>query len=265
MNNELQTIFQIQEALKGSGYYDISRVAQEILEYTKSNPLPLEDILARIRLNEPWEYIKKEGEFRNENFILNTHTLIPRIETEVMVDIAKQELLKSPTPYTDIVDVGTGSGCIIISLAKELKNQEEKYEYHASDISQEAIDIAILNEKKILKQSLIEFTKTDLIEDITFKKGHFCMILANLPYIPTQQYLELDKSVVDFEPRIALDGGENGILYYEKLLAQIEKKSLKGCAIFEIEPSTLELFSPLHPKIIKDQYGRDRFVLIRLR
>lgn len=265
MNNELQTIFQIQEALKGSGYYDISRVAQEILEYIKNNPLPLEDILARIRLNEPWEYIKQESEFRNETFILNTHTLIPRVETEVMVDIAKQELLKSPTPYTDIVDVGTGSGCIIISLAKELKNQKDKYEFHASDISQEALDVASLNEKNILKQSLIKFTKTNLIEELTFRKDHFCMILANLPYIPTQQYLALDKSVVDFEPRIALDGGENGLSYYEELLAQIEEKGLKGCAIFEIEPSTLELFSPLHPKVIKDQYSRNRFVLIRFR
>lgn len=89
------------------------------------------------------------------------------------------------------------------------------------------------------------------------------MILANLPYIPTQQYLTLDKSVVDFEPRMALDGGENGIQYYEKLLAQIDEKKIKGCAIFEIEPSTLELFKPLYPKVIKDQYGKDRFVLIR--
>ena len=265
MNNELQILFQIQKVLKDSGYYDISRVGQEILEYAKNNPLPLEEILRRIELNEPWEYIKGEGEFRNRSFALNSHTLIPRIETEIMIDIAKQELLKSHTPYTDIIDVGTGSGCIIISLADELNDQRGKYEYYASDISQEALDIALLNEKRILNKSLIKFTRTNLIEDIALKKDSFCMILANLPYIPTQQYLKLDKSVVDFEPRIALDGGKNGIVFYEKLLAQIKKKNLKGCAIFEIEPSTLKLLKPLHPKVIKDQYNRNRFVLIRFR
>lgn len=266
MNNDLQILFQIQEALKDSGYYDVSRVAKDVLEYIQANNLPIEPVLERIKTNEPWEYIKGEGEFRNSNFNLNAHTLIPRIETELMIDIAKQELLKSPTPYTDIIDIGTGSGCIIISLQKELQEKSErgnKYSFHATDISQEALDIARENETNILKQSIIEFTQTDLIEDLKFKRDSFCMILANLPYIPTQQYLDLDKSVVDFEPRNALDGGENGIEYYEKLLAQIEEKSIKGCAIFEIEPSTLELFKPLYPKVIKDQYGKDRFILIR--
>ncbi len=266
MNNELKILFQIQEALKTSGYFDTSRVAKDILEYIQANNLPLEPILERIKLNEPWEYIKGEGEFRNIDFKLNAHTLIPRIETELMVDIAKQELIKSPTPYTDIVDVGTGSGCIIISLVKELfeKSWNSKpYEYYATDISDEALNIAKENEKNILKKSFIKFSKTDLIEDISFSKDSFCLILANLPYIPTQQYLELDSSVKDFEPRTALDGGESGIQYYEKLLAQIEAKKLKGCAIFEIEPSTLELFKLLYPKVIKDQYGKDRFVLIR--
>jgi release factor glutamine methyltransferase len=266
VNNELQILFQIQEALKTSGYFDTSRVAKDILEYIQEKDLPLEPILERITLNEPWEYIKEKGEFRNINFKLNNHTLIPRIETELMVDIAKQELIKSPTPYTDIIDVGTGSGCIIISLTRELiEKSDDNKRYHATDISDEALNIAKENEKNILNQSVIKFTKTDLIGDISLTKDSFCMILANLPYIPTQQYLELDTSVKDFEPRTALDGGENGIQYYEKLLAQIQEKKIKGCAIFEIEPSTLELFKPLYPKVIKDQYGKDRFILIRFR
>lgn len=265
MNNELQTLFQIQEALKDSGYYDISRVAKDILEYTQSNLLPLDTILKRIKLNEPWEYIKEEGEFRGQNFKLDNNTLIPRVETEIMVDIAKQELLKSPTPYTHIVDVGTGSGCIIISLEKEIseKASAKRYEYLATDIVKDALDIAKENKEKIINQSAIKFVQTNLLEDISFPKESFCMILANLPYIPTQQYLDLDKSVIDFEPRAALDGGEDGIKYYEELLIQIAQKKLKGCAIFEIEPSTLDSFKPLYPKVIKDQYDKDRFVLIR--
>lgn len=267
MNNELQILFQIQEALKTSGYFDISRVAKDVLEYSSNNPQSIDEILKRIKDNEPWEYIKGKGEFRGENYKLNSYTLIPRIETEIMIDIAKQELLKSPTPYTDIVDIGTGSGCIVISLVKELSTQSNYgnviYEYHATDISSEALNIARVNEKDILKKSIIQFTETNLIENLSFEKGDFLLILANLPYIPTQQYLSLDKSVVDFEPRTALDGGENGLQYYEILLNQIKEKNIKGCAIFEIEPSTLELFAPIHPKVIKDQYGKDRFVLIR--
>jgi release factor glutamine methyltransferase len=266
VNNELQTLFQIQEALKDSGYYDISRVAKDILEYTQNNPLPLDTILERIKLNEPWEYIKGEGEFRGLNFKLNNSTLIPRIETEVIVDIAKQELLKSPTQYTHIIDVGTGSGCILISLAKEISKEDSTkgYQYWATDISKEALDVAKENKAMLLNQTHLEFFQTNLLEDVSFSKDSFCMILANLPYIPTQQYLSLDQSVIDFEPRTALDGGDNGIKYYEELLMQITQKMLKGCAIFEIEPSTLDLFKPLYPKVIKDQYGKDRFVLIRL-
>jgi len=259
--DKLKDIFTIQNALKSANYYDISRISNEIYEYSRINSLSLEDILQRIKENEPWEYIRGYAEFRNENFKVNAFTLIPRIETETLVDLAKEEIRNSPTPYSDIVDVGTGSGCIAISLKKELSDTQSRF--HATDTSAEALKVANENEVEILGSKTIDFIKTNLIEELSLVSGSNVLILANLPYIPTIQYLKLDSSVIDYEPRTALDGGSDGLKYYNELLAQIKTKKIIGCGIFEIEPSTLENFSSKPQKVFKDQYGKDRFVLIR--
>lgn len=256
MNNDLKTVFQIQQILKDCGYYDISRIAKEILAYASTNHASINEILERIKKSEPWEYIKGSGEFRGNTFILNSSTLIPRIETECIVNYAIKEL--SNNNYTTIIDVGTGSGCIIISLVKELANN--RYKYIATDISNEALNIAKQNEESILGKNTINWVNTNLIEDVEISND--VLILANLPYIPTLQYIKLNDSVKNFEPKTALDGGDNGIKYYEKLLKQIKTKGLKGKAIFEIEPSTLSYFEDQNPLILKDQYERDRFILI---
>ena len=91
MNNNLKDIFHIQEVLKASGYYDISRIAQEIYDYSVESSTPLKSILKRISDNEPWEYIKGECELRGEIFKVNTSTLIPRIESEQIIDILKDK------------------------------------------------------------------------------------------------------------------------------------------------------------------------------
>lgn len=256
MNNDLKTVFQIQKILKDCGYYDISRGAKEVLDYSNNKHISIDKILSRIKNNEPWEYIKGSGEFKGNTFSLDSSTLIPRIETEYLVDYAIKEL--SNNSYTSVVDVGTGSGCIIISLVKELG--EDRYKYIATDTSKDALSIAKQNETSILGKNIINWINTDLIKDVEIRND--VLILANLPYIPTPQYLKLDDSVKNFEPRTALDGGENGIKYYEELLKQIKDKKLKGKAIFEIEPSTLSYFEDQNPLILKDQYERDRFILI---
>lgn len=258
MNNNLKDIFHIQEVLKASRYYDISRIAQEIYDYSVKSSTPLESILKRISNNEPWEYIKGGCEFREEIFKVNTSTLIPRIESEQIIDILKNELKSSFTKFEEIIDVGTGSGCLIISAAKELG---KKYKYYATDISQGALNIAKENSQRISPKNNISFVNTNLLEDLPLdiKKNYF--IIANLPYIPTDQYLELDKSVRDYEPQIALNGGELGTKYYFELFEQIKRKSLRATLLFEIEPSTVSQFESLQPEVIKDIYGRQRFLL----
>ena len=258
MNNNLKDIFHIQEVLKTNGYYDISRISNEIYEYSLKSSTTLESILKRISNNEPWEYIKGECEFRGEIFKVNTSTLIPRIESEQIIDILKDELKNSSTPFNGIVDVGTGSGCLIVSAAKELG---DKYGYYATDISQKALSIAKKNAQRILPSNKIDFVNTNLLEDLQLDTKKTYFIITNLPYIPTEQYLGLDRCVKDYEPQIALDGGNLGTKYYFELFEQIKGKGLCATLLCEIEPSTVDQFKSLQPEIIKDIYSRQRFLL----
>lgn len=260
MNNELKDIFNIQEVLKVHGYYDNSRISKEIYDYSVKSSTPLESILQRISKNEPWEYIKGECEFRGNIFKVNASTLIPRIESEQIIDILKDELRDTSTPFDGIIDVGTGSGCLVVSAAKELGR---RYEYYATDISQEALNIAKENAEKILQEDYISFVKTNLLENLSLDPSKRYFIMANLPYIPTDQYLNLDSSVMDYEPRNALDGGELGTQYCLELIDQIQKKGLNATLLLEIEPSTISQFEKLNPTIINDLYDRKRFLLFR--
>lgn len=257
--NNLKDLYLIQKALQEAHYFDISRISQEIIDFIQETDFPLEQVLKRIKNNEPWEYIRGKAEFRNNLFEVNSSTLIPRIETEQIVDIAKKEIKK--TSYTDIVDIGTGSGCIIISLIKEIENNSMVY--HATDISLKALAIAKLNEKNILRKEIIHFSKTNLIENLNFSNTSNVLFVANLPYIPTYMYNKLDKSVKDFEPRTALEGGIDGLEYYKELFEQIKEKNIKGTIIFEIEPSTIDSLLYLKPEVFTDQYNQKRFLLVR--
>lgn len=260
MNNELKDIFHIQEVLKDHNYYDISRISQEVYDYSIKSSTPLESILKRISNNEPWEYIKGECEFRGKVFSVNKYTLIPRIESEQIIDILKDELKNTSIPFDGVIDVGTGSGCLIISAAEELTRE---YEYYATDISEDTLNTAIANSKKILNSNSISFVKTNLIQDLPLDPSKHYFIMANLPYIPTKQYLELDKCVKDYEPQIALDGGNDGTQYCFELIDQIKKMKLHVALLLEIEPSTIDQFESLQPNIITDIFGRNRFLLFR--
>lgn len=267
----LKELFHIQKTLEKAGYFDMSRVANEIYSYSEENDIEIEDILKRIEDDEPWEYIHGYAEFRGVNFLVTKDTLIPRIETEQIVDIALDLIKKKNTPYSQIIDVGTGTGCIIISLYKELKedkekrNQDEEYTFLATDSSKKALDIAKENaQRNSIKD--ISFVKKNLIDIEDLKDNS--LILANLPYIPTDMYMKLDKSVKDFEPKEALDGGKDGLKYYKELLSIIQDSKKKNIdLVVEIEPSTLEDFKKLVPqntslKVIKDFREKNRFLLL---
>jgi len=273
----LKKLFQIQKTLEKAGYSDISRVANEIYSYSEENNIEIEDILKRIKKDEPWEYIRGYAEFRGVNFLVTKDTLIPRIETEQIVDIALDLIEKKNIPYSKIIDVGTGTGCIIISLYKELKedkeeieekekrNQDEEYTFLATDSSKKALDIAKENAQRNSIKDIF-FVKKNLIDIEDLEDNS--LILANLPYIPTNMYMKLDRSVKDFEPKKALDGGKDGLKYYKELLSTIKDSKKKNIdLVVEIEPSTLEDFKKLVPqntslKVIKDFREKNRFLLL---
>ena len=259
---DLKTLFYIQEVLKESGYYDISRISKEIFDFSQVESVELELILDRIRQQEPWEYIRGYAYFRGERYIVNRNTLIPRIETEQLVDIAIS-LIKENS-YSKVFDIGTGTGCIIISLAKEIDNRENRISFVAADISTHALDIAKQNASN-LKVKNINFKSENLINK--FWLSNESLIIANLPYIPSKMYQELQPSVKDYEPKIALEGGRDGLSYYKKLFSIIEKSEKEVDLLIEIEPTTLSAFKKILEnkqikKIYKDYRGKKRFLHI---
>lgn len=150
-------------------------------------------------------------EFFGLEFLVDENVLIPRPETEILVE----EILKITTK--NLLEVGTGSGAIAISIKKNLPDCN----VWASDISSKALRIAKKNAKKI--GTNIKFVKSDLLEKIS---ENFEIIVANLPYIPKNS-TKIQKSVTEFEPQIALFGGNDGLDLIRKLLIQISKLSQK--------------------------------------
>lgn len=156
--------------------------------------------------SKPSSYIKGYIEFYKLKFKVTPDVLIPRPETELLVD----EVLKFKPQ--SVLDLGTGSGAIAVAIAKNLAHVKVT----ASEISKDALEIAKQNAK--FHQVKIEFILSDLLDNID---KLFDIIVTNLPYIPTARIPYLDCSVKDFEPHIALDGGEDGFSLYRKLFAQI--------------------------------------------
>jgi len=262
---ELKNIFRIQESLKVIGYNDIIRISKEILQYCSDEQISIDSVLERLKTQEPWEYIRGKVEFCGNDFYVNKHTLIPRLETENLVDLAISLCKKNN--YSRIIDIGTGSGCIIISIAKTLPT-DLGVEFLATDISTEALKIAKRNTKRNLVEGKIRFLQTNLLKNIDLTDN--TLYLANLPYIPSSMYKNLDRSVLEYEPPIALEGGENGLFFYEELLKQLSsaKEGIASTLVIEIEPSTLpqmhKLLQEYKHEVLKDFRGLDRFVLIHL-
>jgi release factor glutamine methyltransferase len=166
----------------------------------------------------PIQYQRGYTEFYKLKFSLNQDVLIPRPETELLVD----QVIKLH-PHT-LFDVGTGSGCIAISVAKNLPDARVL----AVDISDKALAVAEKNAKFHKTGKQVIFMKNDLLTGIESAPD---VIVANLPYIPTARLMHIDPMVADFEPRLALDGGEDGFDIYRKLFDQIAGMRQKPKAI----------------------------------
>ena len=203
------------------------------------------------------QYITGEQEFMGLTFHVNSNVLIPRQDTETLVE----EALKVVRPGMKIMDMCTGSGCVLISI---LKNAHD-IEGIGYDISKQAINVAKENAK--LNEVPAVFERSDLFEDVV--ENDFDVIVSNPPYIPTDVIATLMPEVAEFEPREALDGKGDGLYFYSKILEQC-KNYMKpdGYVLFEIgckqgdSVSTmmrLAGFSEVH--VIKDLARNDRVVM----
>lgn len=164
-------------------------------------------LLERRGTHMPLQYITGEQEFMGLPFLVNDKVLIPRQDTEILVE----EALKAVKEGAKILDVCTGSGCIIISILKLVSGTKGM----ACDISGEALEVARENARR--QGVAVDFRQGDLFEPV---EGQFDVIVSNPPYIPTAEIEKLMEEVKFFEPRTALDGNEDGLAFYRRLAAE---------------------------------------------
>jgi release factor glutamine methyltransferase len=216
---------------------------------------------ARIVRGEPLPYVIGHWEFFGLDFHLTPAVLIPRPETELLVERAINWLRAHPT-RRKAIDVGTGSGCIGIALAVNIPD----IHILLTDISSQALNVAHMNADDYGLLGRLEFIRADLLDGIS---GPFDMICANLPYIPTPLVKTLPVS--EREPHLALDGGSNGTAVINRLLEQArDRLSPGGLLLLEIESSQGQAVTALakveYPtskvQILKDLAGKDRCIEI---
>ncbi|MFH1233848.1 MAG: peptide chain release factor N(5)-glutamine methyltransferase [Patescibacteria group bacterium] len=205
----------------------------------------------------PIAYIIGEKEFYGLKFFVNKNVLIPRPETELMVDEAMS--LITQKDKIAIIDIGTGSGCIVIALAKSIIHYQLRitnYELFATDISASALFIAKKNAKFHCLDKKIKFIKgnllTPLINNAKFKiQNSKFIILANLPYLTPTQIK--NSPSIKYEPKNALNGGLNGLKLYEKLFKQLKKFNELQAKSYQLTANSYILceFDPRQAILIK--------------
>ena len=224
----------------------------------------LKEIIEELKTGKPYQQILGHTEFYGKKFFVDENVLIPRPETEELVELAKIEIqnLKSKIQNLKLLDIGTGSGIIPITLKKHFPNAE----ISAIDISEKALEIAQKNadfHKKEINFIQADFLNTELTEK-------YDIIISNPPYIGIEENIEIEDSVKGFEPNIALfSPTSDALIFYKKIAKDGEKYLNENGMIFleinqKLGKETLELFSNYsESRLIKDLSGNDRFVFAK--
>lgn len=195
-----------------------------------------EEILAlalkRAKTHKPIQHLLGYSYFMGEKYLVNENVLIPRDETEILVNTA-YKLLKDKKEKIDILDIGLGSGCISCAIAKKLKDKD--IEILGVDISLEALEVALENINKLDLIRKVIVRKSDLFSKIRDCEK-FDLIISNPPYIPIGEKKNLQKEVADFEPSLALFALDNdGVEFYKKIIKEAPKFLKKdGFLAFEL-------------------------------
>ena len=194
-------------------------------DINEKNILKFEKFIERRTKKEPIAYILEEKEFWSKKFIINKNILIPRPETELLVD----KLLKIfKERKISILDIGTGSGCILLSLLIELKKSTGV----GIDVSKEAILVAKINRLRFNLENRAKFSKKSITSFIDKK---FDLVVSNPPYIERNNIKNLSEDVKRYEPRLALDGGNDGLDLIKKVIYKSKKVlKIKGTLALEI-------------------------------
>jgi len=194
-------------------------IKEQNLEYFKK-------LVQERATRKPIAYLLNKKSFWNSEFNVNKNTLIPRPDTEIILE----QILKftKNKNYLNILDIGVGSGCILLSVLKERKN----FYGTGIDISRNSLDICKMNAKKLLLERRVKFFKSDVDK---FAIGKYDLVVSNPPYIKTSDLKYLESDVIKFEPKLALDGGLDGLSVIRKVIkksSELLKKN--GKFILEI-------------------------------
>jgi release factor glutamine methyltransferase len=225
----------------------------------------------------PVEYVTGKAEFYERVFKVNKDVLIPRVETEELVDLVLKdvkELVKNKTKDNTpllLSDIGCGAGPIGLTLGFELQARNRTAQIYLSDVSHEAVEVAKENStiQKVNPEVInFKFLTSDLLKgyptDIKFD-----ILIANLPYIPEQRVDHLGESVKDFEPHIALKGGSNGLSYIYQFLDQaVDYLVPNGLVFLEVDHTHtkqdfIDYKDRFEYEIFKDEYRQNRFVRLK--
>lgn len=237
ISNQLKDVtdeFNIETEIILENIFNLSRsdilFSKKITNYNEKEEY-LNSVINKRKNRVPIQYIFNKQYFRSYEFYVDENVLIPRAETEILVDKVIEISKSIKKEKISILDMGTGSGCIAISLAKEIKNSF----VIGSDISDKALEIARLNANKVAVNN-IDFIKSDKLNFFIDKNIKFDIIVSNPPYIPKKDYLELEPEVKNNEPYLALVGDENDGTSFYRYLAEQGKQFLedKGFIICEI-------------------------------
>ena len=236
---------------------------QPDLVFSESELKTWSSILEQLKKEIPIQYLLGSTHFYGLEFEVNSNVLIPRPETEELVDwIIESQQLEIGDMKVRILDIGTGSGCIAISLAKNLPNTE----VFALDVSDKALATAQKNAE--LNQVTIQFIHQSILETENLGR-QFDLIVSNPPYVRHLEKQEIKKNVLDYEPHLALFVEDTDALLFYRKIAQLALKNLlpNGLLFFEINQylgkETVELFENLGFKNIelkKDIYGNNRMI-----
>jgi len=217
-------------------------------------------LIDRRKKGEPIAYLIKRKNFWKESFYVNKNVLIPRPDTEILIEETLKLCNKNLT--LNVLDVGTGSGCILLSILKE----RSKFLGTGIDISKKAINVARFNAKVHQLSNRVKFYNSDVDK---FLIGKYDMILSNPPYIKKQDIKYLEKDVARYEPKLALDGGRDGFSEINKVICKTSRLiKKKGKFILEIGfdqknrvLNILKNYDFYVNKVVKDYSQNDRCII----
>ena len=212
----------------------INLSTQHDLILNKSQELLMSQLMERRKNKEPVAYILNKKDFWNETYFVDQRVLIPRPETEILIEMVLKKI-KDKSKVLQILDIGCGSGCLLISCLRELT----KSIGIGLDISSDALAVTKINVKNYKLNKRVELNKESIFNFLTLKK--FDVILSNPPYLSSAEYDNLEIDVKNFEPKTALKGGHDGISHYKKIIT-FASMSLKKNGLLALELGDQQFF-----------------------